>query len=73
VGHIKSLRVMFLVQLLHNSNNFFKRSTIEYLWLTYRKTNLMIDYKKIKIKIKNMLKLYKNYIKIVQETLIISK
>jgi hypothetical protein len=38
-----------LAQLLHNSNNYFLRSTIEYLGLTCRKTNLMVDHKKKKI------------------------
>jgi len=37
-------RVMFLAQLLHNFNNFyFLRLTIEYLRLTCRKTNSMVD------------------------------
>jgi putative effector of murein hydrolase LrgA (UPF0299 family) len=48
------IKVMFLVQLLHNFyiiiTTFFLRSTIEYLWSTCRKTNLMIDHKKKKEK-----------------------
>jgi hypothetical protein len=40
-----------LAQLLHNSNNFFLRSTIKYLGPTRKKTNPMIDHKKKKIRI----------------------
>jgi hypothetical protein len=44
------IRVMFLVQLLHNSyttlTTFYLRSIIKYLGPTYRKTNLMVDHKK---------------------------
>jgi hypothetical protein len=42
---------MFLAQLLHNSNNFYLRSTIEYLWSTCRKINSMVDHKKKKKKV----------------------
>jgi hypothetical protein len=37
---------MFLAQLLNNSNNFFLRTTIEYLRPTCKKTNPMVDHKK---------------------------
>jgi hypothetical protein len=47
---------MFLAQLLYNSNNFFLRSTIEYLEPTCRKTNPMVDYKKKKFKKKKKIK-----------------
>jgi hypothetical protein len=43
---------MFFAQLLYNSNNFFlkKKSTMEYLGPTCRKTNPMVDHKKKKKK-----------------------
>jgi hypothetical protein len=51
-----------LAQLLHNSNNYFLRSTIEYLGPTCRKTNLMVDHKKkiIIIIIRVVQKLYES-------------
>jgi hypothetical protein len=46
-------------QLLHKSNNFF---LIEYLWPTCKKTNPMVDKKKIE--------LCKSCVKVVQKTLL---
>jgi hypothetical protein len=51
-----------IAQLLHNSNNYFLRLTIEYLWSICKKTNPMINYKKIK-KIKKV-------VRVVQEILL---
>jgi hypothetical protein len=39
-----------IAQLLHNSNNFVLRLTIEYLGPTCRKINPMVDHKKTKKK-----------------------
>jgi hypothetical protein len=36
---------MFITQLLHNSSNFLLRSIIEYLKLTCRKINLIVNQK----------------------------
>jgi hypothetical protein len=44
---------MFFAQLLHNSNNFFLRSTIENLRPACRKINPIIDNKKKKKKKKS--------------------
>jgi predicted chitinase len=50
---------MFFAQLLHNSNNFFLRSTIENLRPACRKINQLFDKKKKKKKKK--LELYNKH------------